>query len=223
LCGGQLGERVREASMSEVLAGISEWAVDSVYSFGYIGVFVMIALINLHLLPLPTPLILALAGFLVGQGHFSFILVLIVATAGTMAASIFFYYLGFWVGEESVRRLIKRFERFKLLHESDLDRASEEFERHNGKALVLGHLVPGLGPLVSIPARIKCMPICGRFMVYSVLGSALWDGTFVVLGWILGSQWMLVEQYALMMEYVVLSAMAGGVVWFVWHRWKARR
>ena len=209
--------------MSELLADIAQWAVSVVYSFGYLGVFVLIALINLHLLPLPTPLILALAGFLVGQGHFSLILVLTVSTAGTMAASIVFYYLGFWVGEESVRRLIRRFERLKLVFESDLDKASEEFERHGGKALVLGHLVPGLGPLISIPAGIKRMPILGRFMVYSVLGSALWDGGFVVLGWILGSQWMIVERYTLIIEYVVLATMAGGVVWFVWHRWKVHK
>jgi membrane protein DedA with SNARE-associated domain len=209
--------------MSDLLATLAQWAVDIVYSFGYVGVFVLIALVNLHLLPIPTQLILGLAGFLVGQGRFSLILVLVASTAGAVVASLVLYCVGLWIGEASLYRLIKRFERFKLVFGSDLDRASEVFERHGGKAVLIGHLVPAVGALISVPAGLKRMPIFGRFMFYTVFGSALWNGAFIVLGLMLGSNWTSVKQYASIIEYVVLAVMAGGFLWLLWRRWKARR
>jgi membrane protein DedA with SNARE-associated domain len=207
--------------MSDLFADLARWAVDVVYSFGYVGVFVLIALVNLHLLPVPTQLILALAGFLVGQGRFSFVSVLVASTAGALAASLVLYLLGLWIGEENLYRLVKRFERFKLVFGSDLVRASEVFERHGGKAILIGHLVPAVGALISVPAGLTRMPLLGRFMVYTVLGSSLWNGAFIVLGWALGAQWASVKQYASIIEYAALALMVGGILWLLWRRWKA--
>ena len=209
--------------MTELFANIAQWAVDVVYSFGYVGMTILISLSHLYLNPVPTPLILAFAGFLVEQGRFSFIMVLTTSTAGAMTVSLIFYFMGLWISEKRLRSLIRRAECSKLLFESDLDKATEQFERHGGKAILIGHLVPGIGPIISIPAGINRMPILGRFMIYSVLGCALWNGVWVILGWILGAQWMVVERYALIIEYAVLTAMVGGVLWFVWHRWKVCR
>ena len=206
--------------MSDLFADLARWAVDVVYSFGYVGVFVLIALVNLHLLPVPTQLILALAGFLVGQGRFSFVSVLVASTAGALAASLVLYLLGLWIGEENLYRLVKRFERFKLVFGSDLVRASEVFERHGGKAILIGHLVPAVGALISVPAGLTRMPLLGRFMVYTVLGSALWNGAFIVLGWALGAQWASVKQYASIIEYAVLVVTVGGISWLLWRRWR---
>src|ERR671917_1815695 len=94
-CLGDTSERV---TMSELLAGIGQWAVEIVYSFGYWGVFVMVALMNLHVLLLPTQLPLCLGGFLVGQGQFSFLGMLGASTAGGGGASPNFFHAGGWVG-----------------------------------------------------------------------------------------------------------------------------
>jgi membrane protein DedA with SNARE-associated domain len=207
--------------MSDLFADLAQWVVEVVYSFGYGGVAVLIALINLHVLPIPTQLILGLAGFLVGQGRFSFTLVLVTSTAGTLFASLALYFLGHWVGEESLRRLVGRLERFRLVYKSDLDKASKVFERHGGKAIVIGHLFPAVGALISIPAGLKRMPLLRQFMGYTVLGGSLWNGAFIVLGWVLGAEWVIIEQYASVIEYTVVAALAGGIVWFVWNRRKA--
>ena len=207
--------------MEELLASIAQWAVDFVYSFGYVGVFVLITLMNLHVLPLPTQLPLCLAGFLVGQGQFSFAAVLGWSTAGSVIASLGTYYIGAWIGEESLRKLVKRAERFRLVFVSDLDHASGVFERHGGKAILLGHLFPTVGALISIPAGITRMPIFGKFAFYTVLGSALWNGTFIVLGLVLGANWPLVKQYTTIIEIVVVATMVGVVFWFLRRRWKA--
>jgi membrane protein DedA with SNARE-associated domain len=208
--------------MFDRLADIAQWAIDVVYSSGYVGVFVVVALANVHL-PIPSELTLPLSGFLVGQGRFSFALVMVAATAGGVVGALAHYLPGRWFGEERLRKLVRRIERYKIVTESDLDMASRAFERHGGKAIVVGHLVPGIGSLISVPAGIARMPLFGRFMFYTVLGSALWNVIFVVLGLVLGANWPTVKQYAFIIEYAVLAVLFLVVLRFLWRRWRARK
>jgi membrane protein DedA with SNARE-associated domain len=209
--------------MNDLLAYLAQWAIDLIYTTGYVGVFVLITLINLHLLPVPTQLPLGLAGFLIGQGRFSFVLVMASSTAGAVVASLILYSVGRWIGEDNLRRVVKRFEGFKIVFGSDLIRAGEVFEKHGGKAILIGHLVPAVGAMISIPAGLRRMPIFGRFLIYTILGSTLWNGVFVVLGLVLGAQWESVKQYASVFEYVALALMLAGVFWLVWRHRKARK
>ena len=206
--------------MGDLLSYIARWALDTVYSSGYVGVFILVTCGSLYL-PVPTELTLPLIGFLVWQGQFSFIPALFTAIAARVVASLILYYLGLWISEERLRRLVKRIERFGLLIGSDLDKAGELFERHEGKAVLVGQLVPGVGAWISLPAGIKRMPIRWRFVGYTLLGSASWTGSLIVLGWILGREWELVERYASIIGYAVLAALILGFVWLLWQR-KAR-
>ncbi len=208
--------------MGDLVANLSQWVVDALYFFGYPGVAVLVALGYLHL-PVPTVLVLPLSSFLVGQGLFSFVPVLVASTVGGGIASLVMYLPGLWVGEENLRRLVGRFGRFVFVKESDLDKASKMFERHGGKAVLIGHLVPGVTALISVLAGLKRMPIRGRFLFYTFLGTALWNGALIGLGWVLGAEWTLVKQYAPIIEYAILAAVVGGIFWFVWRRWRARR
>lgn len=208
--------------MGDLLAAIAEWVTNVVDFFGYVGIFVLVVLGNLHL-PVPTQLTLPLAGFLVGQGRFTFLSVMGWSTAAAVLVSLIFYFVGSWIGEESLRRFVGRFGRFVFVGEKDLDKASEVFERHGGKAIFLGHLVPGVGAFISIPAGLRQMSIMGRFMVYTILGSIVWNGVHVVAGWALGENWEVVKQYATIIEFAVLAAVILGIVWFVWRRWRARQ
>jgi membrane protein DedA with SNARE-associated domain len=67
------------------------------------------------------------------------------------------------------------------------------------------------------------MPLLRQFVVYTVLGSGLWNATFITLGWVLGAEWVIIEQYAPFIEYAVLATLVGGALWFVWHRRKAHK
>ncbi len=198
--------------MSDLLSQLVQGVREVVYSFGYPGVFVLIALANLHL-PIPSELVLPLAGSLVAQGRFSFFAVL-VATTGSLVGALVLYGLGRRLGEENLRRFVGRFGRLAFVYESDLDKASGWFERHGAKAVIIARLVPGVGNLISVPAGIGRMPVW-RFVAYTALGSALWNGAFVGLGWALGSQWRLVRQYAHILQYLVMVAVAGAILWFL--------
>lgn len=199
-----------------MFGNLVERIVEVVYSFGYPGVFVLILLQNLFP-PVPSALILSLAGFLVGQGRFSFLPALLATTAGSVTSALILYTPGLWLGEERVRRFVKRFGRFIFVDESDLDKASGWFEKHGGSAVLFGRLVPGVGVLISLPAGIGRMPIL-RFMLYTALGTALWNGAFICLGWFLGAKWRQAGQYADILGYVALATAAAGLLWFLWRR-----
>jgi membrane protein DedA with SNARE-associated domain len=205
-----------------LLADLVRWVFDVVHSFGYVGIFVLILAGSLFL-PVPTELTLPLLGFLVGHGRLSFVPVLLTAIAARVSASMIFYTLGLRIREARLRRLIKRFERSKLLFVSDLEGASGVFERHGGKAILVGHLIPGVGALVSVPAGLKRMPLRWRFLGYTILGCTLWNGTLIGLGWALGRRWRIVELYASFATLAVLTILVLAALWFLWRRWKKYR
>lgn len=208
-----------EGKMGDLVPDVAQWALDAVHSSGYVGVFILVALGSLYL-PVPTELTLPLIGFLIGQGRFSFIPALLTALAARVTASLILYYLGLWISKERLRRLVKSIERFRLLFRSDLDRVEELFKRHEGEALLVGQLMPGVGAWISLVAGVESMALRWRFIVYTVLGSALWTGSLIVLGWTLGREWELVQRYTLIVEYGVLAAVIIGVLWLLWRRWR---
>lgn len=205
-----------------MVGDVAHWIQEILHSFGYGGLVVLVALSNLFL-PVYTEIILPFAGFLVGQGRFSFPLVLLAATTGSVTASLFLYYVGLRVGENRLRRLVKRAERFRIVTVSDLDRAGRFFERHGGKAVLIGQVTPNVGAMISIPAGMKRMPVLGRFLGFTVLGGALWNGTFIALGWAFGAQWEVVERYMPVVEWTVLILLLAGVIFLIWRRWRTRR
>jgi membrane protein DedA with SNARE-associated domain len=208
--------------MGGLLADVVRWVFDVVHSFGYVGVFVLILAGSLFL-PVPTELTLPLIGFLVGHGRLSFVPVLLTATAARVSASLIFYTLGLRIREARSRRVMERFERSKLLFVSDLEGASRVFERHGGKAILVGQLIPGVGALVSVPAGLKRMPLRWRFLGYTILGCTLWNGSLIGLGWALGRRWQIVELYASFATLAVLTILILGSLWFLWRRWKTHR
>lgn len=104
-----------------------------------------------------------------------------------------------------------------LLSESDLDKASEWFDRHGGRAVLLGRLVPGVGAVISVPAGIERMPLRG-FLIYTLIGNGIWNGVFIALGWALGSRWELAREYISLIEYAVLAVLAAVIFRLAWRR-----
>ena len=169
-------------------------------------------------LPVPTELTLPLLGFLVGHGRLSFFPVLLTATAARMSASLLMYEVGLRISEERLRRLVKRLERSRLIFVSDLEGASTVFEQHGGKAILVGHLIPGVGALVSVPAGLKRMPLRWRFLGYTALGCTLWTVTLIGLGWALGGRWRIVEAFTSFVGSAVLVLLVLAIVLFLWRR-----
>jgi membrane protein DedA with SNARE-associated domain len=203
-----------------VLTDLVRWVIEVVHSLEYVGVFVLILAGSLYL-PVPTELTLPLFGFLIGNGRLSFVPVLLAATAARVCAALVLYAVGLRLREARLRRVIEHFERSKLLFVSDLEKASAVFEHHGGKAILVGHLIPGVGALVSVPAGLKRMPVRWRFLGYTILGCSIWNASLISLGWALGGRWRIVEVFTSFVGTAVLIVLIAATVWSFRRRRKA--
>jgi membrane protein DedA with SNARE-associated domain len=203
------------------LAGIAAWVADVMLAFGYVGVAFLVALDNVFP-PIPSEIILPLAGFLSGQGHLAYPGVVLAATVGSVAGALPLYAIGYWLGESRLRPLVRRFGRWLFIEEGDLDQAQAWFDRHGTKAVLIGRCVPLVRSLISIPAGLACMPL-GRFVLYTTLGSGLWNAILVGIGWTLGERWEQVGSYLKPLEYVVMALLVAATARFLWHRLRAPR
>jgi membrane protein DedA with SNARE-associated domain len=199
---------------------IAEWVTGVIEALGYPGLTALVALENVFP-PIPSELILPLAGFLTGQGRFSFIWVLAATTLGSLIGALVLYGIGAAVGQRRVRRLVERYGHWALLTPDDLAKAENWFDRYGSLAVFTGRLIPVVRSLVSLPAGYSRMPL-GQFLLLTGAGSALWNGVLVSLGWALGENWHSIERFVDWLQYLVLAAAALLVIRFVWQRLRAR-
>lgn len=209
---------VRLSTGSDELSGLAGWVLDVIDSLGAVGVAALVALENLFP-PLPSEVVLPLAGFLAGQGRMSLAVVLVAATVGSVVGALILYWAGVALGRERMRRLA---ERTPLMYADDVDRAQGWFDRHGRSAVLFGRMVPGVRSLISIPAGVARMPV-PAFLAYTTLGSAAYNAVLVVLGHQLGSRWTDVERYSDPINYTVYALIALGVALVVVRRLRRRR
>lgn len=173
------------------------------------GAGLAIALENLFP-PLPSEVILPMAGLAAARGSFTLFEALFWTTDGSVVGAFLLYGIGAWLGLPRLRALV---ERTPLLHVDDVDRTVAWFGRHGGKAVFFGRMLPIFRSLISIPAGVTRMPLW-RFGVLTLAGSLIWNGVFVLAGYLLGEQWHIVEEYAGILQYAVIAAAAGALAWF---------
>ncbi|EPD84848.1 hypothetical protein HMPREF1529_01454 [Microbacterium sp. oral taxon 186 str. F0373] len=177
------------------------------------GAGLAIALENLFP-PLPSEVILPMAGLAAARGSFSLFEALAWTTAGSVAGAFALYALGAWLGTDRLRALVRR---MPLLKVDDVDRTVAWFHRHGGKAVFFGRMLPIFRSLISIPAGVTRMPLW-RFGPLTLAGSFIWNAVFVLSGYLLGDQWHIVEEYAGVLQYAVIGVAAAALVWFTVNR-----
>jgi len=187
---------------------------------GALGVGLLILLENL-LPPIPSEVILPLAGFRARTGALNALTVWPAATAGSVLGALLLYGLGAWLGYDRLHRLAGH-KWFVFASQKDLERGEAVFERHGGKVVLLARCVPFLRSVVSIPAGIAGMPLV-RFVTLTTIGSGVWNAAFIALGWVLGENWNQVEGWLGPVSYVVIGLVVIGLVVLVVRRVRAHR
>jgi membrane protein DedA with SNARE-associated domain len=188
---------VAEADLGQ-LSGLTGWVASVIEALGEVGVGLLVALENL-VPPIPSEIVLAMAGYLAAEGRVAVVLVLIAATAGSVLGALVLYWLGYALGEDRLRRWL---DRIPLVDAADLDKADRWFERHEKSAVLFGRCAPVVRSLVSIPAGANHMPL-GQFTLFTAIGSGIWNSIFVGGGYALGSKWQQVERYSHWFDYAI--------------------
>ena len=195
------------------LTALVDRAVSLMEVIGPEGAGLAIALENLFP-PLPSEVILPMAGLTASRGTFTLFEALLWTTLGSIVGAFLLYGLGRWLGAERLRTLAAK---IPLMHPEDIDSTVAWFERHGGKAVFFGRMLPIFRSLISIPAGVTRMPVW-RFGLLTAAGSLVWNTVFVLAGFLLGESWHVVEMYADILQYFVIGAAVIGVAWFVYVR-----
>ena len=204
-----------------MLDSLSDLARDAVSKAGYPGLFGAMVAENLFP-PIPSEVVLPLAGFEVSRGELAFVLCVLAATAGSLVGALILY----WIGLKGGRALVLRHGRVLRVGERDLDRAERWFE-HWGDWVVLGaRVVPIARSVVSIPAGFARMPLV-RFTLLTALGSLVWNLILVSAGYQLGANWEEVSDWAArysdVMKVAAVLALLAGIHWVFRRRRSLRR
>jgi membrane protein DedA with SNARE-associated domain len=198
--------------------GLAGWTVDLMDRLGLVGAALAVLLDNFFP-PIPSEIVLPLAGFAASQGTFSLTGALVATTIGSVFGAVVLYWLGRVFGRD---RAVIVFERTPLLKVSDLERTEAWFAKHGGKAVFFGRMVPIFRSLISIPAGVEKMN-SGTFLLLTTLGSFIWNFAFVYAGFRLGENWERVEPYADWFQRLVILAVVAVVAVFVIVRVRERR
>jgi len=172
---------------------MAEWITNTMNSLGYWGIGLLMFLENLFP-PIPSELIMPLAGFTVAQGKLSFVPAVLAGVIGTILGAFPWYYLGAVFDEQRLSDLADKYGKWLTISSKDIEKANKWFQTHGGKAVLLCRLVPGVRTIISLPAGMNKMPLI-PFVIYSTIGTTIWILILTSLGYFLGDKYELVDQY----------------------------
>lgn len=188
-----------------------DWIIHIIESLGYLGLAFLMLIENVFP-PIPSELVMPLAGFLSAQGKLSLWGVVLAGSLGSLLGAIFWFYIGKTVGRDRLMAFSSRYGRWVAIAPSDIERAEDWFDRHGKAAVFIGRLIPGVRSLISVPAGMANMNFFG-FVFYSALGTVLWTGFLTGAGFILKSQYQKVEAWLNPVSWVVIIVL---LAWYVY-------
>ncbi|WP_293777437.1 DedA family protein [uncultured Oxalicibacterium sp.] len=174
---------------------------------GYLGIFLLMLAENIFP-PIPSELIMPLGGFAAARGDMDMWLVILAGTAGSVAGALPWYFAGSVVGKERLKAIAARHGRWMTVTPADIDNASQWFARYGIAAVFFGRLVPAIRTLISVPAGIVRMKIL-PFLFFTTVGSLLWTAFLAFAGYVLESQYELIEAYIDPISKTVLLTIIG--------------
>ena len=199
-----------------MLSNLADWVTDVIDSLGYVGVALLVALENVFP-PIPSEIVLPFAGFVASDGDANLIGMIVAATIGSLVGALILYGVSAWVGPDRVGQFVIRYGRWLRLTTDDVAKAERWFDRYSNRAVLVCRCIPLIRSLISIPAGFRRMPL-GQFVVYTTIGSAIWNSALIGAGYLLRSKWHDVEPVLSWFQYIVVAVIVVAFGWFVWSR-----
>lgn len=196
-----------------------DWIAGLINAIGPWGVGLLMLLENVFP-PIPSELIMPLAGFVAARGEMGLVAAILAGTVGSLAGATLWYAVGRAVGADRLRRWSAHHGRWLTLSPEDVDRACAWFDRHGAGAVFFGRLVPTVRTLISVPAGLARMPL-PKFLLWSGLGSLAWTSLLAIAGYLLGARYQQVEHWINPLSTAVVAAIVAAYLWRV-ATWKRR-
>lgn len=201
---------------------LETWITSIMADFGYIGIFLLIMVENLFP-PIPSEIILTFGGFMTTVSSLNVVMVIIVATLGSVVGAILLYKVASYFGKERLTKIVLKYGRILRLKESDIERAESFFLKYGSWAVFLCRMIPLIRSLISIPAGMTKMKM-SRFLVLTTAGSLLWNTVLIGLGALLGESWNEIVVFMDSFSTIIYSIIAGllimGLAFFIRARFK---
>lgn len=190
-------------SRESPLTLIMDYAGTILTTLGYPGLVAVIFLENVFP-PIPSDVMLPLAGYTAATTTMSLFGVILATTSGSLIGATTLYYLGYWLGEDRVRRFAARFGKYLTFEESEIDRSLSWFRKHGSIVVMVARFVPVFRSLISIPAGMSRMPL-GRFLLFTAIGAGAWNSGLISAGYLLGANWELVVGVLDQYQFAMIS------------------
>lgn len=179
---------------------------------GYSGLFVL-TFFDSTVLPLPNETFMPFVGALIAEGRFTFFNVLIISTVGAVLGSLTSYAIGYYGAEP----FIKKFGKYLRIKQEDIEKTHKVFEKYGDRIILLSRFIPVVRQFSSIPAGAAKMNI-KKFVLYTAVGSTLWNTGILLLGYFVGLNSQKFETYSGFIDIVILLVVLLFALFLLWRK-----
>jgi membrane protein DedA with SNARE-associated domain len=204
-----------------MLESISHWIITVISTLGYPGIILTMA-IESALIPLPSEVIMPFSGFLVSTGQFNLHLVAISGAIGNLIGSLIAYAIGFYGRERFVRSFIRKYGRWILVTEKELDHSEHLLNKYKDVVIIVSRIVPGVRTVISLPCGFAKLPL-GRFIVLTFVGSLIWSYFLAWIGLVLGQNWDTLGPIFHKADALIIGLLVLGVGYYIYYHLKNGR
>ncbi len=188
-----------------------DWVSGFIDAVGLPGITLLMFLENVFP-PIPSELIMPLAGFNAAGGEQNLVAVLIAGSLGSLAGALLWYWIGRRIGAERLKRLTRKHGRWLTITPEEIDQSNQWFGRYGGLAVLVGRLVPTVRTFISVPAGVAEMPLY-KFMAFTTVGTVVWTTLLTLAGYWLQSQYTMVSEWLNPVSTGVVIILVG---WYLW-------
>lgn len=201
-----------------MLEFLGTFIINIISSTGYLGIFLLMTLES-ALIPIPSEVTMPFAGSLVSLGKFDFFIVVLAGTLGNLLGSLLAYALGYWGEENVIRLVIRKYGKYFLLSEHEFEKSQKSFDKYGEMIVFLSRLLPVLRTFISLPAGIAKMKL-SKFIGYTLVGSFLWSLLLTWIGWKLGQNWKILENYFHKFDFIIFISIIIVIIFYLYHKFQ---